>query len=162
MSEPPELLKVGRVLRAHGLRGAVVVDLWTDRPERLDPGTVLASSRGSMLVESSRRLGGPKEHYLVHFESVGDRPAAEALAGLELSAEALEVPGTLWVHELVGCVVRDAAGLELGRVAAVESNPASDLLVLEAGGLIPVRFVTGHDPSGRTVDVDIPDGLLEV
>ena len=47
-------------------------------------------------------------------------------------------------------------------VAAVESNPASDLLVLDSGGLIPVRFVTGHDPSGHTVDVDIPDGLLEV
>ena len=44
----------------------------------------------------------------------------------------------------------------------MESNPASDLLVLESGGLIPVRFVTGHDPSGHTVDVDIPDGLLEV
>jgi hypothetical protein len=47
-------------------------------------------------------------------------------------------------------------------VAAVESNPASDLLVLESGGLIPVRFVTGHDPSAHTVDVDIPEGLLEV
>ena len=51
---------------------------------------------------------------------------------------------------------------DMGRVTAVESNPASDLLVLESGGLIPVRFVTGHDPSRHTVDVDIPDGLLEV
>jgi ribosomal 30S subunit maturation factor RimM len=74
----------------------------------------------------------------------------------------LDLPGTLWVHELVGSVVRDATGTELGRVAAVESNPASDLLVLESGGLIPVRFVTGHDSSGHTVEVDIPEGLLEV
>jgi 16S rRNA processing protein RimM len=107
-------------------------------------------------------MGAGGDRYLVRFESVGDRAAAEALRGMELSAESMDVPGTLWVHQLVGSVVRDAAGTELGRVAAVESNPASDLLVLEAGGLIPVRFVTEHDPSGHTVDVDIPDGLLEV
>ena len=58
--------------------------------------------------------------------------------------------------------MRDATGAELGLVASVEANPASDLLVLESGGLIPVRFVTGHDADARTVDVDIPDGLLEL
>ena len=66
------------------------------------------------------------------------------------------------MHELVGATVRDAAGAELGRIAAVEANPASDLLVLESGGLIPVRFVTQHDRAARTVDVDIPEGLLEL
>ncbi len=72
------------------------------------------------------------------------------------------MPGTLWVHELVGSLVRDATGTSLGRIASVEANPASDLLVLESGGLIPLRFVTGHDAEGGTVDVDIPEGLLEL
>jgi ribosomal 30S subunit maturation factor RimM len=58
--------------------------------------------------------------------------------------------------------VRDAAGNELGLVTAVEANPASDLLVLESGGLIPLTFVTAHDAGERTVLVDIPDGLLDV
>ena len=156
------MLTVGRVAKAHGLTGEVVVDLWTDQTQRLEPGTSLVSPRGELRVASSRPMGGGRDRYLVRFESVGDRAAAEALRGIELSAEPLEVPGTLWVHELVGAVVRDATGTELGRVAAVESNPASDLLVLESGGLIPAHFVTGHDPSGHTVDVDIPDGLLEV
>jgi 16S rRNA processing protein RimM len=98
----------------------------------------------------------------VQFDGIKGRTAAEALRGLELEAEPLEVPGTLWVHELVGATVRDAAGTELGRVAAVEANPASDLLVLESGGLIPARFITTHDAAGRTVHVDIPDGLLDV
>jgi 16S rRNA processing protein RimM len=150
------------VAKAHGLGGEVVVDLWTDQAQRLEPGSLLVSPRGELRVASSRLMGGRGARYLVRFESVGNRAAAEALRGTELSAEPLESPGTLWVHELVGCVVRDAAGTELGRVATVESNPASDLLVLESGGLIPVRFVTGHDPSGHTVDVDIPDGLLEL
>ena len=68
----------------------------------------------------------------------------------------------LWVHELVGATVRDTGGALLGTVASVEANPASDLLVLESGGLIPVRFVTKHDAAGRTVDVDIPEGLLDL
>ena len=148
--------------KAHGLAGEVVVDLWTDQAQRLEPGSSLASPSGELRVVSSRPMGGSGDRYLVRFESVGDRAAAEALRGTELSAEALEVPGTLWVHELVGSVVRDVAGTELGRVTAVESNPASDLLVLESGGLIPVRFVTGHDPTSHSVEVDIPDGLLEV
>jgi hypothetical protein len=50
----------------------------------------------------------------------------------------------------------------VGRVAAVEANPASDLLVLESGALIPLNFVTGHDAAAGTVDVDIPEGLLEL
>ena len=66
------------------------------------------------------------------------------------------------MHELVGATVRDVAGVELGRVAAVEANPASDLMVLESGGLIPVHFVTGHDVAARTVEVDIPEGLLDL
>ncbi len=57
--------------------------------------------------------------------------------------------------------VRDAGGAALGRVAAVEANPASDLLVLESGGLIPMRFVTEHDADAHTVDVEIPEGLLD-
>ena len=47
------------------------------------------------------------------------------------------MPGKLWVHELVGAAVRDAAGTELGLIASVEANPASDLLVLEGGRAHP-------------------------
>jgi len=81
---------------------------------------------------------------------------------MDLEAEPIDAPGTLWVHELLGATVRDAAGTELGRVAAVEANPASDLLVLESGGLIPIRFLTAHDAVTGTVEVDIPDGLLDL
>jgi ribosomal 30S subunit maturation factor RimM len=64
------------------------------------------------------------------------------------------------VHELIDAEVVDTAGTELGRCVAVEENPASDLIVLEGGGLIPLRFVTAHQP-GR-VTVDPPAGLLEL
>ena len=137
-----------------------MVQLWTDQTQRLDPGTVLASARGDLRVVSSKPFGD--ERFIVQFEGVADRNAADGLRGVDLEAEPIDAPGTLWVHELVGATVRDAAGTELGRVAAVEANPASDLLVLESGGLIPIRFLTAHDALTGTVEVDIPDGLLDL
>jgi len=159
-SSTTELLTVGRIARAHGLRGEVAVDLWTDQAQRLEPGSVLRAGDRELRVATARPLSGGR--YIVAFEGLTDRAAAEALRGVDLEAEPLEVPGALWVHELVGATVRDASGAELGRIKAVEANPASDLLVLDSGGLIPARFVTAHDPSARTVDVDIPEGLLDL
>jgi 16S rRNA processing protein RimM len=69
------------------------------------------------------------------------------------------------VHELVGALVRDigpSAQGEVGRVAAVEANPASDLLVLESGALIPTRFVVRLDAAAHVVEVELPEGLLEL
>jgi 16S rRNA processing protein RimM len=83
------------------------------------------------------------------------------MRGIELEAPAVEIPGKLWVHELVGARVFDIDGTELGSVTAVEANPASDLLVLEGGGLIPLRFVTESDVAAGTLVVDIPEGLLD-
>ena len=151
--------------KAHGLRGEVVVHLWTDMVQRLTPGSVLATAGGSLRVVSSRPLGGERDRYLVQFEGVRDRAGAERLRGLDLSAEPMDVPGALWVHELVGAQVRDVgsgSGAEVGRVVAVEANPASDLLVLESGALIPARFVVRFDAAAHVVEVELPEGLLEL
>jgi 16S rRNA processing protein RimM len=160
-SSTTDLLKVGRVAKAHGLRGEVVVQLWTDQTSRVDPGTELASAQGILKVVWSKPFG--PNRYIVQFEDVADRTAADSLRGLELEAEPLDdVPDVLWVHELVGATVRDAGGTALGTIASVEANPASDLMVLESGGLIPVRFVTTHDAAAHTIVVDIPEGLLDL
>ncbi len=138
----------------------MVVQLWTDQTQRVEPGTELASARGTLTVVWSKPFG--PDRYIVQFEDVADRTAAESLRGVELEAEPLDVPDTLWVHELVGATVRDTAGNELGRIESVEANPASDLMVLESGGLIPIRFLTEHDATAHTVEVDIPEGLLDL
>jgi 16S rRNA processing protein RimM len=139
----------------------VVVQLWTDQIRRVDPGSELTSARGTLRVVWSTPFG--PDRYIVQFEGVLDRDAADTLRGVELEAEPLDdVDDVLWVHELVGATVRDAAGTPLGIIASVEANPASDLMVLESGGLIPVRFVTAHDAETHTVDVDIPEGLLDL
>jgi 16S rRNA processing protein RimM len=154
-----DLLTVGRVTKAHGLRGEVVVQLWTDLTERLDPGSVLTTPRGTLTVEHARRF---QDRWIVQFEGIVDRSQAERMRGIELAAPAVDVPGKLWVHELVGALVSDATGTTLGTVQAVEPNPASDLLVLGGGGLIPLRFVTERDAEAGTLIVDIPEGLLDL
>jgi 16S rRNA processing protein RimM len=149
------LLEVGRVGKAHGLRGEVVVTLTTNRPERVDPGSVLVTDAGELTVVTSRPHQG---RHLVRFEGVDDRNGAEALRGLVLRAEPLDDPDALWVHELIGSVVVDQHGTEHGEVTSVELNPASDLLVLAGGDLVPLTFVV-EQGDGRVV-VDVPDGLL--
>ncbi|MBV8162281.1 MAG: 16S rRNA processing protein RimM [Acidimicrobiia bacterium] len=150
------LLEVGRIVKPHGIRGEVIVDLVTNRPERLDPGTVLASDAGDLEVSRS----SPHQHrWIVAFAGVENRNQAERLRGTVLRAEPIEGEGdTLWVHELVGARVYDVNGLVYGSVLEVEANPASDLLVL-AQGLIPLVFVVGLSP-GRVV-IDPPQGLIE-
>jgi 16S rRNA processing protein RimM len=148
---------VGFVTKAHGIRGEVIVRLTTDRTERVEPGAVLQSKRGPMAVRSSR---AHQRDWIVLFDGVPDRNAAEELRGLKLLAEPLDDPEVLWVHELVGCTVVDADGVERGRVTALEPNPASDLLVLDTGHLVPLRFVT--DRADGRVTIDPPEGLFDL
>jgi 16S rRNA processing protein RimM len=157
----PQLLDVGRILKPHGLRGEVVVALVTNRRERLAAGAVLHVASGTIVVRHSRPFEATGDgKWIVAFEGVSDREAADTLRGLVLQAPPLEDPDALWAHELIGSVVASESGELLGRVRAIESNPASDLLVLESGGLIPLRFVT-RCGAGR-VTVDIPLGLLDL
>lgn len=152
------MLEVGRIAKAHGLNGEVNVVLLSNRTERLDPGSVLSTDLGDLRVETSRRHG---DRWLVRFAGHGDRSAAEALRGLELRGEPLDDPDELWVHELIGCRVVDADGVDRGAVTAVQDNPAADLLVLDSGSLVPVVFVV-DGPSEGVVHVEVPDGLFEI
>lgn len=156
------LLEVGRIVKAHGLSGQVIVELVTNRDERLAPGSVLVGPSGPLeVIRSSATSGSSKRaRWIVSFAGITDRAGAEAIRGAMLRAEPLGDPETLWVHELIGSEVVDGVGANLGRVTEVQENPASDLLVLDGGGLIPLRFVTAA-VAGR-VTVDIPTGLLDL
>lgn len=65
------------------------------------------------------------------------------------------------MHELIGCTVVDAEGIERGTVESVQDNPAADLLVLTGGTLVPVVFVVGA-PSDGVLRVDTPEGLFDL
>lgn len=147
------------VVKPHGVKGDVIVDLVTNRPDlRLAPGSVLTTDGGALEVVTARPHQG---RWIVVFAGVGDRDQAEALRGTTLSAEPVTDDGALWVHELIGAEVVDLAGTGYGPVVAVEANPASDLLVLEGDALVPLVFVVGRGPGG-TVVIDPPAGLFDL
>ena len=145
-----------------------MVTLVTNRTDRLAPGARLTCHRvsepgpsrppGARVLEvcSSRPFQG---RYLVRFEGVRTREAAEELRGCLLLAPAVEDPDALYVHDLVGREVVELNGTRRGVVVALQANPASDLLVTEDGDLVPLRFVVGR-AEGRLI-VDVPAGLFE-
>ena len=159
---PPALLEVGRILKPHGLKGGVVVELWSNRGERLAPGAELRCSARCLNVVTSAELPGRADgsRWLVGFAGVDSVEAAEDLRGEVLIAESIEVEGALWVHEMVGAILCGADGESVGEIAAVQANPASDLIVLDDGRLVPLTFVV-KDVDG-TFKVDGPPGLLDL
>jgi 16S rRNA processing protein RimM len=152
------MLEVGRVTKAHGVRGEVIVSLLTDRLERVAPGSVLHSDDRALEVVASRPH---QKHFIVSFAGVDTREAADALHGATLFAEPLDDVEELWVHDLIGATVVSIDGSEVGTVDAVQANPASDLLVLGGGTLIPVAFIVDRRDDGAVV-VDLPEGLLDL
>jgi len=152
------LLEVGRILRAHGVHGEVVVRFTSDREERRTVGAVVLGPGGALTVERVRHT--PGGDWVVKYAEVPDRDAAEGMHGSVLKAEAIHDPDELWVHELLGAAVVDQDGRERGTVTEVHEGSASDLLLLDTGHLVPVTFVVGKEP-GRIL-VDTPEGLFEL
>ena len=151
------MLEVGRVRKPHGVRGEVSVEFVTDRAERRQPGARFETDHGELVVIGARPNG---QRWLLTFEGVVTREQAEDLRGVVLRAEALDDPDELWVHELVGCEVFDAvAGVNRGEVVAVVDNPASDLLELASGALVPLTFVT--ERRDGVIVVEPPPGLFD-
>ena len=152
-----KLLEVARIGKAHGLRGELSVHLITNITERVLPGSILfLEDKREMLVRSSKPY---KHNYLVMFEGVTSRSSAEDLVGEMLYGAPIDDDTIIWAHEIIGSRILDKDRKEIGVVAAVESNPASDLLVLENGSLIPMNFVVGQEE--KIIHVEIPLGLLE-
>jgi len=157
----PVLLEVGRIGRPHGLRGEVTVDLLTNVASRLEAGAALRTATGELVVVAARPHQG---RWLVHFEGFEDRTSAEGLRGtvlLAVSEGDPSDPEALFVHELVGSRVVDSAGDEHGTVVEVLANPASDLLVLDTGPLVPLTFVESMASGVIRLSSTTPDGLLD-
>lgn len=157
MTDERPTLEVGRIVKAHGLRGQVQVDLWSDRVERLVPGVTLDSERGPLVVIDA---AAHQARFIVSFDRIGSREEADRWRGVVLSAPRLNDESVIWIDQLYGAEVVDAQGVRRGVVVEVEANPASDLMVLDSGALVPLTFVVTLD-ANRRVEIDPPDGLFE-
>lgn len=165
-----DLVVVGRVVKAHGIRGEVVLHPLSDVDGRFDVGVVVTIAGRRYPVTASRPHQG---RVLLGLDGVTDRSAAEALRGREVLAAPvpLDDHDTFFAHELVGMEVRHVAGHQLGVVTALIELPEAagyDLLEVTHHGrtwLLPAadelcEAVVAEDGSTILV-VDPPEGLLE-
>jgi 16S rRNA processing protein RimM len=154
---PAGLLEIGHLRRAHGVHGQINVQLTSDRPERLAAGSRWYARDGWLTVVAATRH---QDRWLVTFEEIGDRLAAQRYTNTPIFAEPLDDPAELWVHELIGAPVVEVDGTPRGVCVAVVDNPAADLLELDSGALVPVVFVVEHD--AQRIVIDPPAGLFEL
>ncbi len=152
------LLEIGHIRRAHGLRGDVYVQLLSDDPARLAPGVRVRTRSVELTVESARLASNGRR--VVKFHQIADRTAAERFANEALYAEPLDDPDALWAHELIGSSVVEVDGTERGRCVSVLANPASDILELDSGALVPSVFVVSNVDG--VITIDVPDGLFDL
>jgi 16S rRNA processing protein RimM len=168
-----EMAAVGRIARAHGIRGQVIVNLDTDFPEeRFRPGAELFIERNGTaqpLTLTSVRFH--RDRPVVGFAGVETMNDAETLAGLELRVpidRLAPLPGgTFYRHDLIGCRVETAAGQTIGTVEGVEGTlGASRLIVAALGGEVLIPLVadicTTIDPGAKRIVIDPPEGLLDL
>jgi 16S rRNA processing protein RimM len=170
----PARLVVGRVLRPHGLRGEVVVEVLSDAPERFSPGARLAAGdpdAPATLRELEVAAARPHQgRMLLRLAGIEDRDALEPLRGLLLSIPFQDgrdlAADEFWAHQLIGLKVVDPDGRERGEVADVLPSAAHDLLQVRRPdgelALVPsvAALVTVELAAGRVVVQPLP-GLLE-
>lgn len=166
-----ELLAVGLVTRAHGVKGEVAVRPLTEVESRFQPGSVLLLGPTGDRVLTVGTVRGPHHgRLLVRFREVSGRDEAESLRGQPLLVDSSQTPplseaDRFWVHEVVGLEVRTDDGRPLGRVREVLHNAANDVWVVEGDRgqvLIPAvrQVVTSVDVAGGQVVITDVVGLL--
>ncbi|KUI42601.1 ribosome maturation factor RimM [Mycobacterium sp. IS-1590] len=169
-------LVVGRVVKAHGITGEVVVDVRTDDPDaRFAAGASLrgrpakGGAEHEYTIESVRQHGG---RLLVRFDGIDDRDAADSLRGILFLVDSQELPpiedpDEYYDHQLEGLRVRTTDGVDVGTVTEVLHTAAGELLAVrgdEREVLVPFvsAIVTSVSLADEVIEIDPPEGLLEI
>jgi 16S rRNA processing protein RimM len=156
----PDLTQIGRILRPHGVRGEMVVEVEAAGDELAEAGTVYLGQ-----PPIAHRLDGLRRHrgrLLIHLAGCDDREAAEAYRDLPLAIERAELPrlpaGTYYWSQIIGLTVVTDAGETLGQVAEIIETGANDVYVVRGAAgevLIPAA-------PGVVLTVDLAAGRMTV
>ncbi len=167
-----ETVLVGRVVRSHGIRGEVKVEVTSDVSDRFTVGATLLVSRPGGQTETARVASfrfQPKGA-LLRLEGCEDREGADALRGARLEVPLDDVPpapaGAYYHFDLIGCRCSDEAAGFLGTVAAVMDDGGGQILRVERDEhvtLVPfvAAFILSIDIAERQIALRLPEGLVE-
>ena len=173
---PESGLRVGRLLKAHGLKGAIKLELYTDDPAlRFVPGSVYTlqvpdESPWVGKTVTLKELKWYNDQAVVFLEGIDDRDAAESLVKailwIDEDQDSRPIEEDAWYdYQLIGLTVR-RNGHAVGAISRVDHFPAQDLLIIDTGDsevLVPFvkAIVTGVDIEAGTMDIAPPIGLFE-
>lgn len=164
-----QLVRIGRVVKPHGIHGELVVAPEGDTLAGLEAGTQVHLDSES----ETRRVLALRPHQrrlLVTLEGICDRTAAELVRGAQLMVDAGELAqlgeGEVWVDDLIGYRALLPDGATLGIVHEVLSAGGRDLLEIEmrkSTVLIPMvrEWLVEIDTEKRRIVLDLPDGLVD-
>jgi 16S rRNA processing protein RimM len=172
VDQAPERVVVGRIVRPHGLRGEVVVQVLSDAPDRFVVGARVEAGEpsGERTPLTVTAVRADRGRLLVTFAEVPDRTAAEQLHSALLSIpsdEAAPLPeGEYYAWQLEGLEVVDEDGRRLGVLSRVMERAANDLWVVDTGrgeAMVPAveEFVREVDLNAGRVVVHVIPGLFE-
>jgi len=165
----PEHVAIGFVIRAHGVRGNVLVKLLTDNPNRFEETeNILIEKAGRMephrIIEKTETPKG----WILRFDGIETRDEAEELKGAYLLIRTEELPelkdGSYYDFDLVGIEVFSVSGEKLGQIIEIKKYPANDIYIVEgdAGRLmLPAthEIVRKVDLDNKRMEVELLDGL---
>jgi 16S rRNA processing protein RimM len=157
---------VGLVIRPRGIAGEVIVKPLSDHPSRFEAGAQVWLGEAPMTIARARP-DGPR--WVLLFEGVASREAAEALRGRELLVDSSYLPpldeGSYYLHDLIGCRIEDSGGTRLGTVTGVVPGAPGWLEIDDEGrnALIPMvrTFLREVDLEAQRIVIDPPAGLIE-
>src|SRR5438128_11125739 len=159
----PERLAIGRVARAHGIRGRVLIAPYNAGSEGLCQARRIWLGEREFEVDRAQRVS---QGYLIALRGVGDRDQADALRGKEVRVDRAELPaleaGEMYAIDLIGYQVSDPQGTVRVVVEDLEEAGPQYLPRLNGGALVPLARITVVQPQARRIFVDAPEGLCEL
>ena len=170
MGAPRDMVLVGVITGAHGIKGEVKLKSFTSEPLNIGRYGPLQSSSGQQFEIT--KLKAAKEDFIASLKDVADRNAAETLKGVELFVARGKLPKLktheTYAHDLMGLDVLLDDGSRLGKLVGMPNYGAGDLLEVEVMGntetvLIPFTnaFVPQNDFTSGKIIVNLPEGYLD-
>lgn len=169
MTETIEVLRVGRIVKPHGIDGELVVEPYTDFPEeRFGAGRELLLLEGDdeTVPVTAQGYRWHQDRILLELQEVPDRNRAEEVRDCWLAvpeAEAIEDAQAYYGYELVGLAVRDEAGNPRGSIRAVHPdrmNPLAEITLDDDVIDFPLseNLILELNPDENYIVLDFPRG----
>ncbi len=170
--EIADCFKIGYVQKTHGLKGEVTIALEVGAPDEMDAITsIFLEVKGRLVPYFIEAISLKGDKAFVKFEDVDSSEQANQLKGASLYLPKAVRPkakrGEFYNDEIIGFVVNDASAGKLGTVVRVENEEVNPLLIVqqeEKEISIPINapFITSVNKSAKKIEVDLPEGLLDL